>query len=51
MTSNNNQQQKTTQKTKDRATRTPLKTGSEPMSSRKVVAPAQHVSPVELLLL
>ena len=51
MTNNNNQQQTTTQKIKDQATRTPLKTGSEPMSPRTVVAPAQHVSSVESLLL
>jgi hypothetical protein len=51
MTSNNNQQQTTTQKIKDQATRTPLQTDSEPMSPRKVVTPAQHVSSVESLLL
>ena len=36
----NNDMQNTTQKTKERATRTPLKTGVELMYSRRVSVPA-----------
>jgi hypothetical protein len=46
--STNNHLQSTTQKTKDRATRTALITGGELMYSGKFAAP--HVTPVVLLL-
>jgi len=45
----NNDLQNTTQKTKDRATRTPLKTESELRCSERVATPVPHVAPIVLL--
>jgi hypothetical protein len=45
----NNDVQNTTQKTKDRAVPTQLKTGGEPMCSGRIAVPAPHVAPVVLL--
>jgi hypothetical protein len=47
----NNDKQTITQKTKDRATRYPLKTGGEPRWPGRVVIPPPQVAPIVLLLL
>ena len=46
----NNDLQNTTQKTKDRATQTPLNTGVKSGTPDIVLVPAPHATPVVLLL-
>ena len=46
----NNNLQNTTHKTKDRVTRSPLKTGGEPKCSERVSSLTPHVTPVMFLL-